>query len=337
LHPLKLLRSTKSLITDSAGMSAYETITDPNVVSTQRSSLSSALATLRDWLATTAGADRAHALAPTADSQELLVHEAVAGSNLIGDVQDGTSGSSMGFPIAHHWLPSADDSAAVTAQMETDLASAKLGGAVMPVEAAMPSRPEDAGAAERSVMIDATGDTPVDGNETGSAFETAGLAAVSDRAPITGEPERTIDLQQLLAGRAVESDDTVSGNAVHHDGGSAKGGEGGGDLAETAEESDTDLNTAATAVADLVPVPDFRAEADAIHLSETLNEHFGSADLVADQPAPDDGAPVPEQPQTVIPSSGAYFIDVVALARYGVSNADMVHAVFAGQEHQLHY
>ena len=332
-------------------MSAAETTTDPNVAATQRSSLSSALATLRDWLATSAGADRTNALVPTADSQELLVHEAVAGSDLVGVVQDGTPGSSMGSPIAHHWLPSTDDDqVALMAQMEADLASAKLGGATMPIEAAMPSRFEDAGAAERSVMIDATGDTPVDGNETGSAFETAGQADVSDRRPggITTEPERTIDLQQLVAGRAAESDDTVSGDAVDHDGGYAKGGGRDGDRAATAEaasahgiaevsKSDAELNTAPTIVADPVPVPDFRAEADAFRLSKTLNEHFGSADLVADQPAPNDGVPVPEQPQTAIPSSGAYFIDVVALARYGVSNADMVHAVFAGQEHQLQY
>ena len=35
------------------------------------------------------------------------------------------------------------------------------------------------------------------------------------------------------------------------------------------------------------------------------------------------------------PSSGAHFVDVVVLARYGASNADLVNAVFAGQEHQL--
>ena len=36
------------------------------------------------------------------------------------------------------------------------------------------------------------------------------------------------------------------------------------------------------------------------------------------------------------PASGANFVDFVALLPgYGASNADIVNAVFAGQEHQL--
>jgi hypothetical protein len=86
------------------------------------------------------------------------------------------------------------------------------------------------------------------------------------------------------------------------------------------------------------PLPDALANSSsdghAPEMSATLNQHVAAADPVAETP-PDDGAnPVPPA-ALIAPSSGAYFVDVVALARYGVSNADMVQAVFAGQEHQL--
>ena len=329
-------------------MSAGETINDPDVVA--RSSASSALATLRDWLATSAGADHANAIVPTADGPAFLAHQAIGGGNATGDAQDEAT------PITNPWVThSADGQAAVIAQMVADLEISMHGGAAGPIEAPMPSRADDGQHAERSAVIDATTGEPVDGNKAGSASEPAEPASLTDRTPDAnpGEGEQIIDLQQLVAGRVPSNNDAGADKvlmiaAIHDvDPGGQKGDQEGNqagelvasgraDAASAFAKPDAMLGVAATAGAELA-LPDLKAEADSDHLPKMLNEHFAAADLGADQPAPADGAPVPEQPQTVIPSSGAYFVDVVALARYGVSNADMVNAVFAGQEHQLQH
>jgi hypothetical protein len=324
-------------------MSAAETINDPDLAA--RSSASSALATLRDWLATSAGADHAFAIVPTADSPEFLAQQAVGGPNTTDNAQDEAT------PVTNPWVThSADGQATVIAEMVADLEISTHGGAAGPIEAPMPSRADDGHPAERLAVIDATTGEPVDGNKAGSASEPAEPASLTDTPDSNpGEGEQIIDLQQLVAGRVPGKDDAGADKvlmiaALHDiDPGGQEGNQAGelvasgrADAASAFAKPDAVLGVAATAGAELA-LPDLKAEADSDHLPKMLNEHFAAADLVADQPAPADGAPVPEQPQTVIPSSGAYFVDVVALARYGVSNADMVNAVFAGQEHQLQH
>ena len=183
-------------------MSAAEAIHDPDIAA--RSSASSALATLRDWLATSAGADHANAIVPTADSPEFVAPEAVGCGNATGNAQDEAT------PITDPWVThSADGPAAVIAQMVADLEISTRGGAAGPIEAPMPSRADDGQAAERSVIIDATTGEPVDGNKAGSALEPAERASLTERTPDfnPGEGEQIIDQQQLVAGRVPSKDD----------------------------------------------------------------------------------------------------------------------------------
>ncbi len=71
-----------------------------------------------------------------------------------------------------------------------------------------------------------------------------------------------------------------------------------------------------------------------IDVLDVVSEGSGGVALDTSSAADTESAPV-ETTQTTIPASGAHFVDVVALARYGVSNADLAQAVFAGQEHQF--
>jgi hypothetical protein len=73
-----------------------------------------------------------------------------------------------------------------------------------------------------------------------------------------------------------------------------------------------------------------------IDMAEPQDGNFSSGDLISDlQQVVESAAGTTQQVDAVAPSSGANFVDVVVLARYGASNADLVNAVFGGQEHQL--
>ena len=72
-----------------------------------------------------------------------------------------------------------------------------------------------------------------------------------------------------------------------------------------------------------------------IDVPDVVSEGSGRLSLSDTSSAADTELAPVETTQTTIPASGAHFVDVVALARYVVSNADLAQAVFAGQAHQF--
>ena len=78
------------------------------------------------------------------------------------------------------------------------------------------------------------------------------------------------------------------------------------------------------------------AERDSLDLSELLDANFAAGDNVDDFiRLQESGSDITVQVDTSGPSGGANFVDVVTLVGYGTSNADIVRAVFSGQEQQL--
>ena len=79
------------------------------------------------------------------------------------------------------------------------------------------------------------------------------------------------------------------------------------------------------------------AEGDKLDLSALLNTNFGPTSNPSDfVKLEQQGTDVHVQVDTNGPTGGAHFVDVAVLSGYSMSNADIVRAVFAGQEHQLH-
>jgi Ca2+-binding RTX toxin-like protein len=93
---------------------------------------------------------------------------------------------------------------------------------------------------------------------------------------------------------------------------------------------------ATTATADIIIDYSF-SEGDSIDLSALLDTNFGPTSTPSDfVKLVQQGTDVHVQVDTNGPTSGANFVDVAVLSHYATSNADIVRAVFAGQEHQLH-
>lgn len=79
------------------------------------------------------------------------------------------------------------------------------------------------------------------------------------------------------------------------------------------------------------------AEGDKLDLSALLDTNFGPSSSPSDfVKLTQQGTDVHVQVDTNGPAGGAHFVDVAVLSNYSMSNADIVNAVFAGQEHQLH-
>lgn len=79
------------------------------------------------------------------------------------------------------------------------------------------------------------------------------------------------------------------------------------------------------------------ADGDKLDLSALLDTNFGPSSTPSDfVKLTQQGTDVHVQVDTNGPAGGAHFVDVAVLSNYSMSNADIVNAVFAGQEHQLH-
>ena len=77
-------------------------------------------------------------------------------------------------------------------------------------------------------------------------------------------------------------------------------------------------------------------EGDSLDLSALLDANFAAGDNVDDfVRLQESGADITVQVDTNGPTGGANFVDVVTLPGFGTGNADIVRAVFAGQEQQL--
>jgi hypothetical protein len=96
------------------------------------------------------------------------------------------------------------------------------------------------------------------------------------------------------------------------------------------------FSLATTETADTILHYNF-SEGDKIDLSALLDTNFGPSGNPSDfVKLEQQGTDVHVQVDVDGPAAGAHFVDVAVLSNYSMSNADIVRAVFAGQEHQLH-
>ncbi|MEO6382424.1 MAG: type I secretion C-terminal target domain-containing protein, partial [Nitrobacter sp.] len=134
--------------------------------------------------------------------------------------------------------------------------------------------------------------------------------------------------------------DILFGGAGHDlllggDGDDKLHGDDGANVLSGGQGADT-FFLATTATADTVLDYSF-SEGDKIDLSALLDTNFGPASNPSDfVKLTQQGTDVHVQVDTNGPTGGANFVDVAILSHYGTSGAEIVNAVFAGQEHQLH-
>jgi hypothetical protein len=180
----------------------------------------------------------------------------------------------------------------------------------------------------------------VNHNGVSDAGELKGLADLGifsiDLATTPGTP---IDGQSVPALGSFTYADGSKGSYVEVDLDTSLGQASGSDHGHTVSGTDGAADTfslVTTATADTILNYNF-AEGDKIDLSALLDTQFGPASKESDfVKLTQQGTDVHVQVDVNGPTGGANFVDVAILSHYSISNADIVKAVFAGQEHQLH-